>query len=238
VIGDLSQLDTLGPAMEGVDKVFLLTPASQNEAELKAGVVNAAKRASVTHIVLLSGAGNSLYSPISQAREHWLAEDHLKASGVPFTILQAHYFMQNFFSQIGAMRAQGSIFGNFKDGKLAMVDTRDIAAVAAAVLMRGGFEGQTLVVSGHEALSTSEAAERLSAVLGKTLRYVDLPSEQLIQGLTSGGVPEWLARDLAGLGELASIGHWAQTTNTVERVAEKNAITFDQFVRDHSALLT
>lgn len=241
VRGDARDLATLRHVLHGADALFLLTPPSEDEGAVKRGVVDAARRAGIRHIVLLSGAGASAQSPISQAREHAHAEEALKASTVKYTILQPYFFMQNFFDQAGTIRgnfgngirSQGAIYGNVRDGRIAMVDTRDVAAVAAACLCEQGHEGRTYVVTGGSPITNAEAAAAIARVAGRPVQYVDVPSEQLIAGMTAAGVPRWLASDLALLGEEIAGGAFASTTDVVERVAGRRPITFEQFAEEH-----
>ncbi|MBI3812467.1 MAG: SDR family oxidoreductase [Nitrospirae bacterium] len=235
VEGDLTNVAGIEAALRGIEKVFILVPPSQNEAELKSSIINAAKKMGVKHVVMLSGAGATHDSPISQARQHAKADDYLRASNLPFTILRPYFFMQNFLAQAEIIKSQGAIYGNYKDGRLAMVDTRDIAAVARACLTEDGHEGRIYIITGGEPIAHAEVAEKLSRVLGRKIKYMDLSSEQLVEGLTSMGYPEWLANDLARLGENIATGQFASKTDVVEKIAKKNPFTFDQFVKDNAS---
>src|SRR5208282_3919972 len=115
-------------ALKGAERLFLLTPASPNQSAQEIAVIDAAKKAGVKHVILLSAVGVSVDSPITLARNHAKTEEYLKKSGLAWTILQPHSFMQNLLNQAGGIKSQGAIYGNFKDGKVAMVDSRDIAA--------------------------------------------------------------------------------------------------------------
>lgn len=232
--GDVTKLNTIEPALKGVEKIFLLTPASPQQADQEMAIVDLAKRAGVQHVVLLSTVGVSVDSPLTLARNHARSEEHLKKSGLSWTILQPHSFMQNLLNQAGGVKAQGAIYGNFKDGKVAMVDARDIAAVAVAALTEPGHEGKVYVITGGEAVDYAQVAEKLSAVTGKKVNYVDVPSAGLVQSMTAMGVPNWLAGDLAKLGEVFAAGHGAATTDVVEKVAKKKPNTVDQFLKDYA----
>jgi uncharacterized protein YbjT (DUF2867 family) len=232
--GDVTKPDTLGAALKGVERLFLLTPASPQQADQEMAVVDLAKRAGVQHVVLLSAVGVSADSPLALARNHARSEEHLKKSGLAWTILQPHSFMQNLLNQAGGVKTQGALYGNFKDGKVAMVDARDIAAVAVAALTEPGHEGKTYVITGGEAVDYIQVAQKLSAVTGKKVNYVDVPSAGLVQSMTSMGVPDWLAGDLAKLGEVFAAGHGAATTDVVEKVAKKKPNTVDQFLKDYA----
>ena len=232
--GDLTDGAAIAAALRGVDTVFLLTPPTQNEADLKGAVIEAAKLAGARHVVLLSGAGASQASRISQAQQHAHSEVRLKSSGLAFTILRPYYFMQNLLGQADAIRATGAVFGNYRDGRIAMVDTRDVAAVAAVCLTEVGHEGRTYLVTGGEAITQTQVAQKLSTALRRSIAYIDLPSAEFVQGMIGAGYPEWLANDLAKLGEECAGGRFAQTTDAVETVGKKQPITFDRFAKDNA----
>ena len=116
--------------------------------------------------------------------------------------------------------------------RVAFVDARDVAAVAAAVLMARGHEGKTYVVTGGEALSLRDVAGRLSAALGKAVHYVDLPVGDLKRRLVDAGLPSWLVDDLAALHVFFSTGGGAATTRVVREVTGSLPRTYDAFARE------
>ncbi len=240
IIADIADINSVRLSMKGIEKLFLLIPASPFEAELKNAIIDESKKAGVKYIILLSGAGADPASLISQAQQHSKAEEHLKSSGISFTILRPNFFMQNFFNQLGGysqtgnIRLEATLYGNFGDGKIAMVDTRDIASVAVQCLKENGHEGKTYIITGGEAVSYTEAALLLTTVLGKKVYYVNLTSENLINGMITLGTPEWLAKDLAMLGEDFAAGKFVLTTNVVESITGRKPITFEQFVKDYA----
>ena len=175
-LGDVTQIGTIEPALKGVEKLFLLTLASPQQSTQEIAIMDAAKKSGVKQVVLVSAMGVSSASPLTLARNHGQSEDYLKKSGLSWTILQPHSFMQNILNQAGAIKSQGAIYGNFKEGKIAMVDVKDIAAVAVAALTEPGHEGKTYVITGGEAVTYAQVADKLSAVAGKKVNYVDVPS--------------------------------------------------------------
>lgn len=233
VEGDVSQIATIEAALKGIESLFLLTTASLNQADTEIAIMDAAKKAGVKKIVLLSAMGAGAQSPSNLGRQHGKSEEHLKALGLAYTILEPHAFMQNILGSASSIK-QGAIYSNFKDGQIAMVDARDIAAVALAALTQPGHEGKTYVVTGGETFSYPQLAEKISALTGKKVSYVDVPSAKVIEAMTVWmKMPEWLANDLAKLGEIFAAGHGAATTNVVETVAKKKPITIDEFLKDN-----
>jgi uncharacterized protein YbjT (DUF2867 family) len=232
VEGDMSKPSTLAPALDGVRKLLLLSSPDPGQAALQNGVIDAAKRAGVRHIVKVSAMGAALDAPMSFGRWHAEIERYLEQSGVPFTILRPNFFMQNMLMSAGTIVAEGKFYGSMKDGKASFVDARDIAAVAAHALAGSGHEGKSYQITGPEALSFADVARKLAAALKKPVSYVDIPREPLIQAMTGAGMPDWQARAIAELYDWGSQGGFAEVTDVVAKIGKKQPITFDQFASD------
>jgi uncharacterized protein YbjT (DUF2867 family) len=115
-----------------------------------------------------------------------------------------------------------------------MIDTRDIARVAAHALVDPGHEGKAYGLSGPEAVSYAQVAETFSRVLGKPVKYVDLPPEQTKQAMLGMGMPAWLVDALLVLAAILAAGGGARVTDAVEKVGKAKPRTIEQFVRDHA----
>ena len=117
---------------------------------------------------------------------------------------------------------------------IAMVDIRDIAAVATTVLTENGHEGKIYQITGAEALTMNQVVDRISEVRGNPLKYVPISPEKFKQGLLEQGQPEWFADALTELFEPIVSGSQSGITTAIADVAKKQPITFEQFVRDYS----
>ena len=133
------------------------------------------------------------------------------------------------------MIAQGNLYAPMKDGKISLVDVRDIAAVAAVVLTEAGHAGKTYDITGPEALSYADIAEKLAVAMGQKVTYVDIPLEVARQNMLAMGFPEWLADDFMVMYEVFSAGYAAEVSPVVAQVAKKEPITFSQFAQDYAA---
>lgn len=233
--GDLSKPETLDRALKGVDKALLSSSPDPDQANLQNNFIDAAKRAKLSHLVKISALGAAPDSPISFGRWHAGTEQYLTRSGVPFTILQPNFFMQNTLTFAPTIKAEGKFYGSMKDGKASFVDIRDIAAVAVGVLTNSGHEGKTYRITGPEAMSFGEVAARLSAALGKFVTYVDIPRAALVQAMTGFGLPEWQAQGIADLYDWGSQGGFAELTDVVAAVGRKQPIAFDQFAKEFAS---
>ncbi len=234
--GDLTQPDTLDAALQGVEKVFLLSAQGADPWTLERPLVEAAGRAGVRHLVKLAIMGASPWSPVGFVRSHWRVEKLIEESGIPFTFLQANHLMQHFLTVFAPGIVQSDGFSApMADGRVSMVDARDVAAVAVAVMTEPGHEGRVYDITGPEAISYAEAAEKLSRVLRRPITYLPVDAAAARQGMVASGIPADLAEDVVGLYGAFAVGYGAQVTTTVERVAHRKSLSFDQFAEDHAA---
>jgi uncharacterized protein YbjT (DUF2867 family) len=131
--------------------------------------------------------------------------------------------------------AQGKFFAACKDSKVSPVDIRDIAEVAVAVLTGSGHEGKSYVITGPEALTYYEVADKLSTAIGKKITYVDVPLEQARKAMADGGAPEWFVEGQMEQYQVRLKGYQSAVTTAIAEVAKKQPISFDQFARDYAS---
>jgi uncharacterized protein YbjT (DUF2867 family) len=147
--------------------------------------------------------------------------------------------MQNMVIYNGrTVREQDAFYGSQGEGKVSLVDIRDVAAAAVRILIEDGHAGRTYTLTGPEALSNSRIAEILTAALGRQIQYVNLPPEQMRQALLGAGVPEWNANGILDLEKLYRDGGASTVTEDVELVLERQPITYVQFARDYASQLS
>jgi NAD(P)H dehydrogenase (quinone) len=130
--------------------------------------VEAAKEAGVAHIVYLSVMKAAPNATFILAHDHFHTEQIIRASGIPFTFLRASLYTDNVPQCVSAGDVIRAPAG---DGRAAWVTREDIADVAVAVLTGSGHEGRSYDVTGPEALTMAETAERLSAAVGRDITY-------------------------------------------------------------------
>lgn len=232
VLFDLDRPETLGPALSGIERLFLL---SSGGTEREGPVVDAAKKAGVRHIVKLSVWGAETEA-LEFGRHHRPIEKKIEASGIPWTFLRPNGFMQNYVAYFaGTIKAQGAFYLPDRDARISVIDVRDIAAVAAKALTEKGHEGKAYTLSGPEALSNAEIAEKISRAVGKKVTYVDVSEDDYRKGLLGAGIPPAYADALVDLQRYYVRGGAARVTPEVERVTGRKPISFDQFARDHAS---
>jgi uncharacterized protein YbjT (DUF2867 family) len=238
VIGDLAQPRSLESALDGITAALLVSPLNPHQVELQGNFIDAAKRAGRAHVVKISGLGTALDSSVRSGRWHAQTEKHVEDSGLPFTHLRPPFFMQNILRFAPTIRASGEFVGSLGQGKVAMIDVDDIAAVAATALTTDAHAGKVYVLTGPEALSYSDVAERLSRILGRTVTYKDVPLAVMQERLLASGMPEWHVDVQVDFSTALSAGHASAVTNTVEAVTGRPARTLEQFIREHVVRFT
>src|SRR5262249_17462274 len=129
VVGDFAKPDTLGPALEGVTRALLISHHDLHQVELQRNFVEAARRAGRVHVSTLPGWAPPPDSPSQRGRWPAKPESHIRNAGLPWTSLHPPYFMQNLLRSAPAIAAHGVLTAAMKDGRIAMVDARDVAAV-------------------------------------------------------------------------------------------------------------
>lgn len=229
VLGDLDQPDTLDEAFSGVEKVYLVTWNGPTGGGHGHNIIEAAKRTSRPHIVNQGGHG----SPKSRIiKDHILLEQELKDSGLAYTNVQPTFFMQNLMMAGQTVASDGAIYLPMKQGRIGMIDVRDIAAAAQAVLRGSGHEGKSYVLTGPRSISVNDVAAALTEALGKPVHYFDVPPEAAKQFMVGMGVPEWIADGFSELFEEFAINWGDHVSPSVEQLTGRPAISIEQFARD------
>ena len=234
VVGDFARPDTLGPALEGISRALLISHHDVRQVELQGNFVEAARRAGPVHVVKLSGLGTAPGSRLQSGRWHAETEAQIRDAGLPWTFLHPPYFMQNLLRAAPAIAGQGVLTAAMLDGRIAMVDARDVAAVAVAALTMPGHTSQTHVITGPAALSHAEIAAALSAATGRRVTYRDVSLGVVREQLLAGGAPPWLVDVRMEFTEVLRENFAAAVTDTVARTTGRPARTFAAFAAEHA----
>jgi uncharacterized protein YbjT (DUF2867 family) len=211
---DWDKLDSYRPAMEGADKLFLLTPNSERQVGYVLQAVAIAKRVGIKHIVRLSVLGADAEPGVILGRQHLAAEKEIRHSGIAWTVLRPTFFMDNFTNYYGVNpNADGQVFLPNGDGKAAWTDPDDVGEAAARVLTGQGYEGKVFDLTGPEALSTAEALALIGEELGHKYTYVDVPEDAARKAMEdSRMMPEWLVDAFLELNAVVRHGYSANVT--------------------------
>jgi uncharacterized protein YbjT (DUF2867 family) len=233
ITADLGRPVSVNNAIRDITHVLLISPMDQRMVEMQEAVVDAARRAGVKHVVKLSVSGAATNAPIAMFRWHREIEEQLERSGLAWTHLRSAFFMQNTLGFAPTIQSQGAIFACMRRGRVAMVDVRDVARAAAAVIAGTGHEGKVYELTGPEALSLHDVADRIGTVLRQQVLYADQPPAKMLSALLASDIPEWLAKDLVALYEYLGQGKMAQVTRDIATLTGSPPANFDRFAEDY-----
>lgn len=235
---DLAASAQADAALARASSLFLLTGNEPGFAQVQDTVVAAAQRHGIRHIVKLSALGASDHSKSAIARDHWAVEQTIQRTTIPWTILRPHAFMQNWLKDLApSVRTESTIYSPIGDGRVPFIDTRDIATVAAEVLLHpDGHIGKKYVLTGGEAVGYADLAVELTTVTGRTIAYRPISVEEARLRLTRlGQQPALIEATLAIAAYQRDGGPTAMVSPTVERLLGRPPRTIHDFVQDHAA---
>ena len=231
---DWDETGTYAPALDGIDRVYLLGPVMRTDfAGQVTAFLDRAASAAVRHITYLSAYGVDAAPPQTAMRSVEL--DLLGRRRFTHSILRPAWFMQN-FSETFLKPVDGAIVVPTGDGAEAFIDADDIAAVAAATLADpDAHVGAQYALTGPEALTLAEAAATISQVTGQSIAHIDLDRDAWIAGAVAGGIPAGYAAVLRMLTETISTGHGSRPTDDVEKATGVAPTSFADFARRTAA---
>lgn len=216
--------------LEGVENVYinyapdLAIPGATDSIQ---AFVNKAKQHGVKRMVLLSGRGEA---------EAQACEKIVQESGVEWTIVRASWFNQNF--------SEGAFIDMVHSGQITLpvgdipepfVDVDDIADVAVAALSEAGHAGEVYEVTGPRMLTFKEVAAELSEATGRDIRFIQIPHQAFIDGVTASGAPKEVAWMLDYLFTTVLDGRNAYLTDGVERALGRKPKDFADYAREMAA---
>jgi (4-alkanoyl-5-oxo-2,5-dihydrofuran-3-yl)methyl phosphate reductase len=232
-VGDLRDADSLRRAMQGVDRLYLVS-AGPELTELEGLAIAAAVAAGVRHVVKLSvitaDAPGFLFG-----RWHQESERRLMDSGLAWTMLRPSNFMTHALLWAATVRAQGAIFQPTGTGRWAMIDPADIAAVAVRALTTPGHEGRAYALTGRESRDGAGYARLLSEALGRPVAYVDVPPAAAREAMRQAGIPPAYLEAIMDLFAAMKAGLLDIVTDDVERLLGRPPATFLDWARRHTA---
>lgn len=233
IVGDFAIAGLIERALEGISRAYLVSPASPDQVKYQINFVNSAKIMGIKHLVKLSAFGTAPDSPVGLLRWHAEIEEHIRKSGINYTFLHPHFFMENLLAYTGSVIKDGAIYSPLGETRISMISVQDIAGAAAAILTDGGHVGMTYILTGPEALNFAEIAGALGDIIGKPVKYVQVPYEAAKAGMIKAGMPAWFAEDLVRTMESWRNGAGSIVSNYVEKLTGRKPMSVQDFFMRH-----
>ncbi len=230
--GDLGDAGALRSALEKNDSLLVINtgPELAGRDALAASV---AQEVGIRHLVKLSALSAPQF--ISVGAWHASGEAAVRASGVPFTIVQPAGFMSNALHWASSIKSRSVVRASTGDGRVAYIHPDDIAAVIALVLTKRDFVGESIPITGPQALSYAEMAAAIGRALGRAVTFESISDEQARDGLVTHGLPVQEADELASLWQAVREGRLNAVTSGVARVLGRQPKSFDQWATENTA---
>lgn len=223
VRGDLTDPASLGPALDGVSGLHLITFGGELFAPLETAeeILALARKAGVRRVTVLHGGGET---PMETA---------VRASDFAWTVVMPVEFMANALEWAPGIRSEGVVREPFVNRLSAMVHETDIGAVAAAALTEDGHGGQEYLITGPQALTVGDKTAVIAAARGADVELVELTEEQALEAWRGQGMPEDVIAFLIDVYR-DTPPEGRTVLDTVEKVTGRPARTFAQWAKEHA----
>ncbi|WP_431167001.1 NmrA family NAD(P)-binding protein [Tenacibaculum halocynthiae] len=236
---DLTSKEEIKRACFNVDAIFLLTGTSPNQIIYETNIVEVAQLLNIKRIVKLSApiVPENIYVEVSDW--HRKIEQTIASTGIDHCFLQPHSFMQNWERNTFTIKYFGKIYGVMEDAKRNYVDARDVAEVAVKYLLQTEtLNGESVIISGPEAISHETMAQRISHVTGKKIIYENITRDEFLNKLTKQAkLPVWLARHIVEIDVLA-VKNEEPNTDTINTLLKRKPRIMDTYLQESRDLFS
>lgn len=227
VFGDMLDRDSLERAFDGASDLFLLAPNGPEQDEMESNALAAALAVGVKRIVKISGGAPTLgpNGVTATAVSHWNSEQNIEASGVEFQFLRPSFMMQNL---LGIPVIGGVMPAPMGDGPIAMVDARDVASCAAALLTQSDAPSGAWQLTGPASVTFADVAK------ARGVRYVSIPPRIAGIGLRRRGASTFEVEHSIRMARYFASGADGSPTGDVEALTGRRPRDIQSFFNDQS----
>ncbi len=238
-VGDLADTAFLKEALKGIERAFLLLINTQEQQAMEAQFTDLAKAAGVRHLVKVSSieAHAGIGARVPEA--HAASEAYIKASGVPWTMIKPNFYMQTLLAAAKGIKERGEIVMPVGKARISMIDCRDSGEIVAKVLLEQGHEGQSYKLTGPESVSFDDVAKRMTAILGKEVKYIDPPLDVYRANLLKAIPDPWRVDSVCEIFATTAKGQKEieEVNDGVQKMLGRAPTNLDKFISDYKAAL-
>ena len=222
---------TLVPALQGIDKILLI---SANEVGRRTpqhkAVIDAAIEAKVPYIAYTSLLRADT-SPLGLAQEHRETEQIIHESGLSYTFLRNNWYNENYLAGLAHNIETGILYGAAQDSLISAAPRTDYAEAAANVLLSENHENKTYELASSTAFTLETLAKTISKVSNKTVAYSNLSAEDYKQGLLQAGLPEGLVNVIVEADIEAQNGAMLSDSKDLETLLNRPTTSLEKTIK-------
>ncbi|MFT5593771.1 MAG: hypothetical protein ACI8SR_002157 [Oceanicoccus sp.] len=229
IFADFDDQLSLRSALEGVDKLVLITPAGESMEKNQLDIVRISNDLGVKKIVKLSGLGAGPNALIRLPKAHFKIEEEIINLGIDYAFVRPNLFMQVFTD---AVQADGNIYAPAEGAKISLTDTNDIAEIIVSAVLDKTDE-KVIEITGPEAVTYEEVARKISETKGKPVKFVSVAPAQAKESMLGMGMSEWLVDAFLELFDIYRSGHGAAILDIpVKNILGRDATTLQSYVTE------
>ncbi|MBK8395296.1 MAG: NAD(P)H-binding protein [Leptospiraceae bacterium] len=218
--------------LEKVDAAFFISPPGlTNQYDILNPWLEKAKTVKLNKFVLNTAMGVEYAPPEAPFRKLELA---LESSGLSYNIIRPNWFMQNFQTYwIGGILKDKKIYFPGGDAKVSFINVNDIADTAISLLLTDEHKNNAFALTGKEAISHSQVADKISNATGLSISYADITPEEFKKSLLSAGLPEDYADFMVYIAGSLKQGNSSPIVDSVKKITGKDPVSFDEYANEN-----
>jgi NAD(P)H dehydrogenase (quinone) len=228
---DYDRPETLEPALEGIERLLLVSsPSADDPVGQHTAVIRAADAADVGFVVYTS----ILHADDTEnvlAPKHADTEDVLQGSGLPFAVARNGWYVENYTGRLDEYLARGEIVGASGDGRVSAATRADYAEAAVSLLTGDIADQQGYWELGGPAFSMTELAAAITDVTGTEVTYRDVSPEEFTDILRSAGMDEGTAGFVAALEASTARGELETDSPALENLLGRAPTSLNDAIR-------
>lgn len=232
VLFDWQKPESARRTFDGVDAVYIVAPTNTSDhGAIVLPLLDIARSSGVRRFVLLSASSLEAGGPMMGQIHAYLA------GNVPeWTVLRPTWFLQNFSGEQhqNTIRQENTIYSATGAGRIGFIDAADIARAAVSALLEDQSWNRDFILTGPETLSYADVASKLSGILGRTIRHVNLDVDQLVERYQAGGLDKDYAQTLASMDKWIEEGNEDRVTDGVLALTGREPSSADAFIGRNS----
>ena len=229
---DYNRPETLAPALQGVEKLLLISSSEVGKRDTQHGaVIDAAVQAGVKFIAYTSLL-HADTSPLGLATEHRATEARLAKSGIGYALLRNGWYSENYAASIAPALTHHAFIGATGEGKIASASRQDYAEAAAKVITDEHQAGKIYELAGDDAYTLQQFSDEIARQSGEKVEYVNLPQSEFAAALKQAGLPAGLAEMLADSDAGAAQGGLFDSSKTLSQLIGRATTPFSQTIAD------